>query len=153
MQDPFVGTWILSPARSNFDPNHQPADAVMIFEMDAEGRYTLRAQGTKESGETVVERPQELIPDGRTHPIPDLPGLVAIVKQPEPTVIEAEVRREDGSLAGQGRYAVSADGQSLTATTEGFDSQLRRFRTTTVWERRNAQSVAPTPCKESPALR
>ena len=33
------------------------------------------------------------------------------------------------------RTSVAADGQSLTATTAGFDTQLRRFEMRTVWDR------------------
>ena len=38
-------------------------------------------------------------------------------------------------VPGQGRYVVTDDGQSLSATTAGFDTQLRRFETLTVWDR------------------
>ena len=49
--------------------------------------------------------------------------------------VQVEVTREDGSTVGQGTYAVSADGKLLTATTSGFDTQLRPFKTRTVWDR------------------
>jgi hypothetical protein len=32
-------------------------------------------------------------------------------------------------------YVVSEDGRSLTATTSGWDTQLREFKQTTVWDR------------------
>lgn len=41
----------------------------------------------------------------------------------------------DGSVAGEGTYVVASDGSTMTATTAGFDSQLRRFELKTVWER------------------
>lgn len=82
-----------------------------------------------------MERPQTFIPDGQPRPIPDLPGLSAVTTQPNSRTILAEVRREDGSLVGQGRYVVSTDGRSLDATTAGFDTQLRRFEMKTVWDR------------------
>ena len=43
--------------------------------------------------------------------------------------------REDGSIAGEGSYIVAEDGTTMTATTAGFDSQLRRFEMRTVWDR------------------
>jgi hypothetical protein len=49
--------------------------------------------------------------------------------------IRAEVKREDGSIAGEGTYVVADDGKTMTATTSGFDSQLRRFEMRTVWDR------------------
>jgi hypothetical protein len=49
--------------------------------------------------------------------------------------IRAEVKREDGSIAGEGSCVAADDGKTMTATTSGFDSQLRRFEMRTVWDR------------------
>jgi hypothetical protein len=135
MQDPFVGTWKLNPARSQFDPNHGPSEGTMSWELDAAGFYVMRAEGVNAKAEKVSERPQKMIPDGRPHPIPDFPGLTTVTSRPDTRTIRAEARREDGSIAGEGTYVVSEDGASLTATAAGFDTQLRRFETRTVWER------------------
>lgn len=135
MQEPFVGTWKLNPERSQFDANHRPTSGTMVFELDTQGQYHMTAEGTNEQGQKVAERPQTLVPDGKGYPVPDFPGLVAVTTRPEPNTIQAEVRREDGSVVGEGSYVVSADGKSLTATTAGFDTQLRRFEMRTVWDR------------------
>jgi hypothetical protein len=45
------------------------------------------------------------------------------------------VKRDDGSIAGEGSYVIADDGKTMTATTSGFDSQLRRFEMRTVWDR------------------
>jgi len=135
MQDPFVGTWKLNPEKSKFDANHRPAGGRMVFELEAAGNYLLTAEGTKPNGEKVAERPQRFILDGKEHPIPGLPGLTAVASRPDPNTIRAEARREDGSVVGGGTYVVSADGNSLTATNFGYDSQLRQFQQSTVWDR------------------
>lgn len=135
MHDPFVGTWKLNPARSQFDPNHRPGEGTMSWELDASGSYVMRAHGVNAKGENVAERPQTMIPDGRPYPIPDFPGLTTVTSRPDARTIRAEARREDGSIAGEGTYVVSEDGASLTATAAGFDTQLRRFETRTVWDR------------------
>ena len=135
MHDPFIGTWKLNPGKSQFDPNHRSSEATMCWELDADGTYVMKAEGLNSKGERVVERPQRLIPDGQPYPVPDFPGLQAVTSRPQPNAIHAEVRREDGTIAGQGRYVVTDDGQSLSATTAGFDTQLRRFETLTVWDR------------------
>ncbi|MBK5293569.1 MAG: hypothetical protein JJE04_18070 [Acidobacteriia bacterium] len=108
----------------------------MVFELDAEGHYLMKAEGKKANGEKVAERPQRFIPDGKEHPIPDCPGLKAVANRPDPNTIQVEARREDESVAGGGTYVVSADGQSLTATNFGYDSQLRQFKQRTVWDRK-----------------
>ncbi len=135
MQDLFVGTWKLNPERCKFDPNHRPTSGTLVFERDAQGQYLMKAEGTDANGQKVAERPQTFIPDGEAHPVPDFPGLTAFTTQPNPHELHAEVKREDGSIVGEGDYVVSADGRSLVATTAGFDTQLRRFETRTVWDR------------------
>lgn len=135
MQDPFVGTWVLNPAKSEFDPNHRPTEATIVFELHADGHYLMRAEGVH-NGKKVAERPQKFVPDGKDYPVADFPGLVATCTRPDPNTLQGQVRREDGSMAGQGVYAVSADGKSLTVTNSGWDSQLRQFSQKTVWDRK-----------------
>jgi hypothetical protein len=107
----------------------------MILEVTPEGHYALTAEGVTERGEKCTERPTKLIPDGKEHPVADFPGLVSIVTRPDPNTLVAEVRREDGSVVGGGTYIVSPDGDSLTATNFGYDTQLRQFQQRTVWDR------------------
>jgi hypothetical protein len=133
--DPFVGTWKLNPEKSEFGPNHRPTAATMLFELDAQGHYLMKAEGANAKGEKVAERPTELIPDGKEHPIPGFPGLTTVSTRPDPNTIYGEARREDRSVVGSGTYVVSADGKSLTATNSGIDSQLRPFQQRTVWDR------------------
>jgi serine/threonine protein kinase len=135
MQDPFVGTWRLDPEKSQFDPNHRPTAGTMVFELNAEGHYLMKAEGINAKGEKCTERPQRFIPDGKVYPIPDFPGLSAVATRPNPQTLHGEARREDGSIVGGGTLVVSADGNLLTATNFGFDSQLREFKTQTVWDR------------------
>lgn len=133
--DPFVGTWALNRDKSEFDPNHRPSSGTIVFELDGEGFYLMKAHGTNAKGEPVVERPQRFTPDDRGYPVPDFPGLTMTSTRLEPRTIETVVRREDGSIVGQGKFVVSADGNTLTATNSGYDSQLRQFRQYTVWDR------------------
>jgi hypothetical protein len=135
MQDPFAGTWKLNPEHSRFDPNHRPREATMRWEVTPEGHYLMTSEGRNEKGEPCAERPQTLVPDGTPRPVPDFPGLSVITTRPSPDVVSSVCRREDGSIVGEGSYVVSADGRTLTATTAGFDTQLRRFETQTVWQK------------------
>ena len=135
MADPFVGTWKLNPEKSEFDPNHRPTAGTMLFELDAQGNYLMKAEGTSAKGEKVAERPAKFIPDGKAHPIPGVPGLTAVSTRPDPNTLQGEARREDGSIVGGGTYVVSADGKSLTVTNSGIDSQLRPFQQRTSWDR------------------
>ena len=133
--DVFVGTWSLDTTRSQFDANHQPKAGRMHIAIDTEGCIVMRAEGVNNKGEPCVERPTRLNPDGHDYPVPDFPGLVAKSLHPDPQTLRTECRRADGSLVGAGTFVVSDDGRSLTATTSGWDTQLREFSQTTVWGR------------------
>lgn len=106
----------------------------MIIELDAEGFYAQAAEGIDEKGEKCAERPTRFIPDGKEYPIPEFPGLKCVTTRPEPNTMTTEARREDGSVVGGGTTIVSADGKSKTVTNFGYDSQLRQFKQTTVWD-------------------
>lgn len=132
--DPFAGTWTINRDKSQFDADHNPRGGTMAFERVADG-YVMTAEGVTQDGQTIAERPQRFVLDGMPHPLPDFPELIAVATRPSPNVLHGEVRRPDGSIVGQGEYVVADDGRSLTATATGFDSQLRRFQVTTVWDR------------------
>jgi hypothetical protein len=135
MQDPLIGTWKLSPEKSRFDANHRPKAGTMVFELSPEGHYLMKAEGVSENGQNVAERPVRFIPDGKDHPVPDFPGLIATANHTDPHTLIGEVRREDGTVVGGGTMVVSADGKSLTATNFGYDTQLRQFKQQTLWDR------------------
>jgi hypothetical protein len=136
MHDPFLGQWSLNPARSELTPHHRPTEATMTWQIDADGGYLMLAEGTNDKGQHVKEKPQKLFPDGKSYPVESLPGLSATTTRPDANTIRGEVRREDGSLVGEGTYVVADDGKTMTASTSGFDTQLRPFTMRTVWERR-----------------
>ena len=135
MHDPFVGTWKLNPERSEFDENHRPRGGTMRWQIEPDGGYLLRAEGIDQRGQPCAEKPQKLFPDGKAYPVENFPGLSSITNRVGTHVLHAVAKREDGSTAGEGSYTVSDDGASMTATTAGFDSQLRRFEMRTIWDR------------------
>src|SRR5262245_18726023 len=135
MDDPFVGTWTLNPARSEFDANHRPMEGTMTWQLDTGGTYLLLAEGVDAKGNRCTEKPQRMRPDGVAYPVEGLPGLTSVTTRPNPNTIRAEAKRDDGSTAGEGTYVVADDGTTMIATTKGFDSQLRTFTMRTVWDR------------------
>ncbi len=135
MPDPFVGTWKLNVDKSEFDANHRPKAGTMVYELDSEGYYLRKAEGIDQKGEPCAERPQRFLADGQDRPIPELPGLKFKVTRSDLNTLLSEARREDGSVVGGGTSVVSADGKSLTVTNFGYDTQLRQFKMSTVWDR------------------
>jgi hypothetical protein len=107
----------------------------MRWELGADGTYVLLAEGVDAKGERCAEKPQRMRPDGVAYPVDGFPGLTSVTTRPDRNTIRAEARRDDGSIAGEGTYVVADDGRSMTATTKGFDTQLRPFAMQTVWDR------------------
>jgi len=132
--DAFVGKWTLNIGKSRFDASHKPRGGTMVFEAQEDG-YVMRAEGVAPDGRTIVERPQRFVLDGQPRPLTDFPELLEVASRLTPNALHSEARRPDGSVVGEGDYVVSPDGMSMTATTTGFDSQLRRFQISTVWDR------------------
>ena len=130
--DLFNGTWKMNPQKSNFDPHHRPAEATMRFEPQPDG-YLMRAAGIAD-GKRVDEQTVRFILDGVERPVPHAAGVTAMSTRPDPNTIHSVARSGDRTV-GEGSYAVSADGTTLTATVRGFDAQQRPFQTTVVWDR------------------
>ena len=143
--DLFEGTWKAHNEKSQWDPAYTPEQACLRFESTETG-YLLVAYGIKD-GQAVAERPTPIIADGRRRPIVDLngrpvpgvpPGAVSFGTRPDPQTIEAGAE-VDGNVLGKGTYRVSADGKTLTVTTEGVGLK-GPFKVHAVFER-----VVPDP--------
>jgi len=130
--DLFTGTWALNREKSSFHPNHSPTIAQMRWERTIDG-YQMRAEGHNEDGQTVVDQTTFVL-DGSERPVAAAPGFTASSEQPDPHTV-VSFGRKDGKLVGEGVYAVSEDGMTLTATVRGIDAQCRPFQTVVVWDR------------------
>src|SRR4030095_16394365 len=124
--DVFEGTWQAVQDKSQWDQKYTPEQACLRFEATDTG-YLLVAYGIKD-GQAVAERPTAIVADGRKRPIVDLngrpiagvpPGAMQLGRRPDSHTLEAGAE-VDGKSIGQGTYRVSADGQTLTVTTEGM---------------------------------
>lgn len=135
MQVTFVGTWKLNLEKSDLDPKHVPLGGTVVFELDSEGWYLMRAEGIDSAGKKVAERPQRFVLDGEEHPIPDMPGLKGSATRPDANTLVGEAKR-NGEVVGHGVYEVSADGKTLTATATGMGVN-GPFKTRAVFDRQS----------------
>ena len=88
MNDLLIGTWVLDPGTSNFDPNHRPSSATMIFERDADGSYRMTAEGVGQNGEQTPNR--QKWPGGQAFPqAPQFASSSARFLQPPAQHVEA----------------------------------------------------------------
>jgi hypothetical protein len=129
----FVGTWIANIEKSRRHANHQFHSATISFDISGD-EITLthagvNASGKQESGKTVLRA------DGQEHEVSPLaPGVVAATQWRGAHVLET-VARKAGQVVGEGRYEVSNDGKTLTATIAGIDGAGARFEQVIVFDR------------------
>jgi hypothetical protein len=131
--NPFLGTWIANIERSRRHANHQFQSATLTFEVSGDVVSLTHAgvnmAGESESGDTV------LTADGHEHPVsPQAPGVVAVTKWVGTHVLATEAKK-DGRPVGTATYAVSEDGNTLTATVGGIDAAGKSFDQVIVFDR------------------
>jgi hypothetical protein len=129
----FVGTSIANIEKSRRHANHQFRGATLSFAVSGDvvtlTHGGVNAAGKQESGTTV------LCSDGQDHPASPLaPGVLVATRWRDANVLET-VARKDGHVIGDGRYEVSADGNTLTATVAGIDGAGARFEQGIVFDR------------------
>jgi hypothetical protein len=129
----FVGTWIANIEKSRRHANHQFHSARLSFDVSGDvvtlTHGGVNASGKQESGTTVLRA------DGQNHEVSPLaPGVVAATRWKGANVLET-VAEKDGQLVGEGRYEVSSDGKTLTATVAGTDGAGARFEQVIVFDR------------------
>lgn len=126
-----VGTWIANIEKSKRHENHLFANATMHFAI-ANDEVRLSYEGVNASGK--AERSEQVVhADGLPHPHPLAPGIV-VTSSLGPHGFESTATK-DGATMGHGSYAVSEDGNTMTATVTGIDGSGRAFEQLIVFDR------------------
>ena len=128
---PLAGTWIANLSKSHRHTNHQFHSATMRFAVTGQ-EVSLSYEGINHEG-----RPESnthvLHADGEEHAIAAAPGFVAVSTLGVRWV--ESVGKKDGAVVGRGRYEVSDDGQTMTATVAGIDASGKPFEQVIAFDR------------------
>jgi hypothetical protein len=131
-KNPLAGTWHANISKSQRHPNHLFKSATLRFEVSDEVismTYTgVNMSGVEETGTF------KMYPDGKEHPIPGPPGLVAVSRWAGPRILET-VAKQDGKVVGHSSYEVSEDAKTLTAKISGSDASGAEFEQIIVCDR------------------
>ena len=130
--NPFAGTWTANLEKSRRHANHQFGSATLTFEVSGDDvslvHTGVNAAGKTESGRTV------LCADGQDHSVsPQAPGVVVATRWLGTNGLET-VAKKDGLVVGHGKYEVSPDGATLTATVSGTDGAGKPFEQVIVFD-------------------
>ena len=90
----------------------------------------VNAAGQAETGTLTFEA------DGKERPVSEqAPGVVGMARWVGSHVLETGAKK-DGQTIGRGKYEVSADGKTLTATVSGLDASGGAFEQVIVFDRK-----------------
>ena len=129
---PLAGRWTANIAKSQRHANHQFQTAAMRFEV-TDNIVSVTYTGVNMSGR-LESSTMTLHADGVEYPIPQAPGVVSVCRWVGTNTLET-TGKKDGAVVGFGTYAVSDDGQTMTATVRGVDAQGASFEQVIVFER------------------
>jgi hypothetical protein len=129
---PLAGDWTANIAKSRRHANHQFQSATMHFEIEG-NIVNLTHAGINMSGKQESAT-MTLSADSVEYPIPQAPGFVSICRWVGTHALET-MGKKDGAIVGHGTYAVSDDGQMMTATVRGVDGQAKSFEQVIVFDR------------------
>jgi hypothetical protein len=131
--DPFIGEWKMDLAKSQYTGKSTPESGVVRFEAEPDGlRHTLEWVNADGGGARNTFRAKF---DGKEYPALGS-GQTVSRKRLNANAFEATFKK-NGKVTNRDRWAVSADGKTLTLTSEGVDSSTGKpFKIAAVFDRR-----------------
>lgn len=133
---PFSGRWVATVSKSGRHPAHPFQCAVVEF--DVAGDMVTIADRTTDAAGHGEHRSNHVTADGREHPAGS--GYTMVCTWRHPLALEA-IARSRGQVVGRVVYEVSADGRTLTISSQnarenagGWQSEVDQ---TVVFERRS----------------
>lgn len=151
--EPIVGTWVLNLARSTFTPGPVPKSELRTYVLEGQAtkitfkgvneprtyttvRQEIRATstGVDADGKTVV-REWTVVFDGRDRPMTGDPDADMIASKRLDAFTSEFTQRKAGSVVVTGTHAVSKDGNTLTITSRGINTQGQSINNVLVFEK------------------
>jgi hypothetical protein len=128
-----MGTWRLVPRASRFSSKIQPQDITRKYEPSGDG-YTLRFEQISSAG---IPDTWEYTAnyDGKDYPVKgtDDVDTIALTQVDERTTLG--VFKKDGQESALYKRTIASNGDELTITTAGINSQGEAYYDVTVYER------------------
>jgi hypothetical protein len=131
-EDPHMGTWKLNHANSDLGPG-APKNNTVVYEA-AGDKVKVTVDGIASDGKPIHNEWKGKF-DGKDYPVTGDPN------SDERSYTKIDERtlgfnfKKDGKRVAGGRIEVSADGRHRTVTTRAIDSQGKKFRSTSVYDK------------------
>jgi hypothetical protein len=123
-QNPFVGIWSANVSKSKRHPANQFQRATLEFVVDRD-TVTITHAGIDASGQEEHST-NTIHADGKDREVGGS-GYVLMARWLGSNVLET-IAKKDGQVVGQGRYEVSADGQTLTVSSKDANQNAQGWQ-------------------------
>jgi hypothetical protein len=133
-ENPFLGTWKVNTAKSQFSPGPGPQSLTVTFSQD--GDQVMRtAQGVDGEGKPISMK-GGIKWDGQDHPVETPTGTATTVaaKIVNERTVEYTVKT-NGKVTTTGRAVLSRDGKISTSTESGVNAKGEKVHNVVVSER------------------
>jgi len=133
--DPELGTWVLNPAKSTFDPGPPPKSQRRTVKKVGEGQRLRNETATSDGRHALVEYTAKF--DGRNYPVTGSPyGDAVILERLDSHTVKATVKK-GGTLVLTDTRVVSSDGKVLTITQLGMNLNGQPMHNVLVYDRKH----------------
>jgi hypothetical protein len=132
--DSVVGTWTLDLAKSKFDPGPAPKSQTRIYAATADG-IDLTVEGVAADGSKVSQHSSYKY-DGKDYAITGAADFDTLsLKRIDANRVESE-QKKAGKVVGHTVRTVSADGKTMTLTSQGTGSKGGKYDNVMVFDRK-----------------
>ena len=132
--DPFLGTWVLNPAKSKYQPGPPPKEQTNVYEAAGQG-VKVTTKGTDAAGKPTMTSYTASY-DGKDYPVTGNPDWdMTSLKRVNPNTVEF-TRKKAGKVVQTGSQVISADGKTRTITTTGVNAQGQKISNIAVYEKK-----------------
>ena len=118
--DPLVGTWVLNPAKSKFNPGPAPKNITVTYEAAAGGLHVKSVVVTQDGASATSE--YTAAPDGKDYPITGVPQVETVSVRQIDALTSERIDKRGGQRVQSYTRQVYADGKTLVVTQKGTDA-------------------------------
>lgn len=131
--DPFVGTWVLSLAKSKFSPGPAPKTQTAIYAVAGAG-LSVTATGTGGDGKPIATSYSAHF-DGKDYPVTGSSDYDMTSWKRVNSHTISLTRKKAGKVVQTGRIVVSKDGKTRTVTVNGTNAKGQKIHNVSVYEK------------------
>jgi hypothetical protein len=113
-----MGTWKLNTAKSKFTPGPAPKSTTLVYAPAPEGRISIVVDVTPAEG-AAMHWESVVADDGKDYPLKGNPNADSISYKRVDALTGTTTWKKDGKVTGTNTRKLSADGKTLTITSEG----------------------------------